>query len=124
MFNLNCLESCYSCNESEYLSSQDLIKIELSELIHISHHQRYLHAPLLVLVDGLLVGVEPCDLLLEQVHPLVGLLRVRTGHRPPVDITFRVARWPCSWIAPPRPPPWRNPRKGRDQILQRSVAEP
>ena len=28
------------------------------------------------------------------------------------------------WIAPPRPPPWRNQRKGRDQILQRSVAEP
>ena len=28
------------------------------------------------------------------------------------------------WIAPPRPPPWRNPRKGRDQILQSSVAEP
>ena len=24
----------------------------------------------------------------------------------------------------PRPPPWRNPRKGRNQILQRSVAEP
>ena len=23
-----------------------------------------------------------------------------------------------------RPPPWRNPRKGRDQILLRSVAEP
>ena len=22
------------------------------------------------------------------------------------------------------PPPWRNPRKGRDQILQRSIAEP
>ena len=21
------------------------------------------------------------------------------------------------WIAPPRPPPWRNPRKGRDLIL-------
>ena len=21
------------------------------------------------------------------------------------------------WIAPPRPPPWRNPRKGRNQIL-------
>ena len=21
------------------------------------------------------------------------------------------------WIEPPRPPPWRNPRKGRDQIL-------
>ena len=21
------------------------------------------------------------------------------------------------WIAPPRPPPWRNPRKGRDQIM-------
>ena len=21
------------------------------------------------------------------------------------------------WIAPPRPPPWRTPRKGRDQIL-------
>ena len=21
------------------------------------------------------------------------------------------------WIAPPRPPPWRNPRKGRDHIL-------
>ena len=21
------------------------------------------------------------------------------------------------WIAPPRPPPWRNPRKGRDQTL-------
>ena len=21
------------------------------------------------------------------------------------------------WITPPRPPPWRNPRKGRDQIL-------
>ena len=31
---------------------------------------------------------------------------------------------PFPWIAPPRPPPWRNPRKGRDQILQRSVAEP
>ena len=28
------------------------------------------------------------------------------------------------WIAPPHPPPWRNPRKGRDQILQRSVVEP
>ena len=28
------------------------------------------------------------------------------------------------WIAPPRPPPWRNPRKGGDQILQRSVVEP
>ena len=36
--------------------------------------------------------------------------------------------WPCyaalqnlipsfPWIAPPRPPPWRNPREGRDQIL-------
>ena len=24
----------------------------------------------------------------------------------------------------PRPPPWRNPRKGREQILQRSVAVP
>ena len=21
------------------------------------------------------------------------------------------------WVVPPRPPPWRNPRKGRDQIL-------
>ena len=31
---------------------------------------------------------------------------------------------PLRWIAPPRPPPWRNPRKGRDKILQRSVAEP
>ena len=28
------------------------------------------------------------------------------------------------WIAPPHPPPWRNPRKGRNKILQRSVAEP
>ena len=28
------------------------------------------------------------------------------------------------WVVPPRPPPWRNPRKGRDQILQCSVAEP
>ena len=28
------------------------------------------------------------------------------------------------WIAPPCPPPWHNPRRGRDQILQRSVAEP
>ena len=27
-------------------------------------------------------------------------------------------------IAPPRPPPWRNPRKGRDHILQRNIAEP
>ena len=26
------------------------------------------------------------------------------------------------WIALPRPPPWRNPRKGRDQILQRRGA--
>ena len=41
MFNLNCLESC---NESEYLSSQDLIKIELSELIHISHQSSTLPA--------------------------------------------------------------------------------
>ena len=24
----------------------------------------------------------------------------------------------------PHPPPWRNPRKERDQILQRSMAEP
>ena len=24
------------------------------------------------------------------------------------------------WIAPPRPPPWSNPRKGRDQILPSS----
>ena len=24
----------------------------------------------------------------------------------------------------PRPPPWRNPRKGRDQILNRNLAEP
>ena len=31
---------------------------------------------------------------------------------------------PDGKIAPPRPPPWRNPRRGRDQILQRSVAEP
>ena len=23
----------------------------------------------------------------------------------------------CYWIGPPRPPPWRNPRKGRNQIL-------
>ena len=30
---------------------------------------------------------------------------------------YKVARWP------PRPPPWRNPRKGRDLIFQRSVAE-
>ena len=28
------------------------------------------------------------------------------------------------WIALPRPPPWRNPRKGRVQILLRSIAEP
>ena len=34
------------------------------------------------------------------------------------------ARLPDGKIAPPRPPPWCNPRKGRDQILQRSVAEP
>ena len=27
------------------------------------------------------------------------------------------------WIAPPRPPPWRNPRKGRDHNLQRSIAK-
>ena len=33
----------------------------------------------------------------------------------------KVARWQ-NFIAPPRPPPWRNPRKGRDQILQRSGA--
>ena len=25
------------------------------------------------------------------------------------------------WIAPPRPPPWRNPRKGRNQILPSEV---
>ena len=41
----------------------------------------------------------------------------------------KVARWQnlipsFPWIAPPHPPPWRNPRKGRDQILQRSVAKP
>ena len=28
------------------------------------------------------------------------------------------------WVAPPRPPPWHYPRKGSDQILQRSIAEP
>ena len=44
----------------------------------------YLHAPLLVLVDGLLVGVEAGDLVLEQVHPLVGLLCVRSGDSAPV----------------------------------------
>ena len=27
-------------------------------------------------------------------------------------------------FAPPRPPPWHNPRNGSDQILQRSEAEP
>ena len=36
--------------------------------------------------------------------------------------TNKVAIWlnlipSFPWIAPPRPPPWRNPRKGRDQIL-------
>ena len=45
-----------------------------------------------------------------------------------------VARWQnlipsFPWIAPGwrawgRNPPWRNPRKGRDQILQRTIAEP
>ena len=27
-------------------------------------------------------------------------------------------------FAPPRPPPWRNPRKVRDQVWQLSIAEP
>ena len=34
-----------------------------------------------------------------------------------------MARWQNLDCAP-RPPPWRNPRIGRDQILQRSVADP
>ena len=34
--------------------------------------------------------------------------------------------WGCQMAKfdPPRPPPWLNPKKGRDQILQRSVAGP
>ena len=31
---------------------------------------------------------------------------------------------PFPWIAPPRPPPWRNPRKGRDQILPSGNSDP
>ena len=32
---------------------------------------------------------------------------------------FKVARWQnLIWIVPPCPPSWRNPRKGRDHILQ------
>ena len=32
----------------------------------------------------------------------------------------------CTSVLPdgPRPPPWHNPRKGRDPILQRSITEP
>ena len=45
------------------------------------------------------------------------------------DPTTRVARWQnlipsFPWIAPGWRAWGRNPRKGRDQILQRSVAEP
>ena len=34
----------------------------------------------------------------------------------------KVARWQN--LIASRPPPWRNPRKGRDRILQRGVAQP
>ena len=49
---------------------------------------------------------------LDELDELEGLRGLKD---PPLDDlpVHRVARW----IAPPRPPPWRNPRKGRDQIL-------
>ena len=53
----------------------------------------------------------------------------RAGERPIRCLRHKVARWQnlipsFPWIAPGRRAWERNPRKGRDQILQRSVAEP
>ena len=42
----------------------------------------------------------------------------------PLAVQASVARWQNLILGlRPCPPPWRNPRKGRDQILQCSVAE-
>ena len=38
-----------------------------------------------------------------------------TGTRKQATLQNLIPSFP--WIAPPHPPPWRNPRKGRDQIL-------
>ena len=55
--------------------------------------------------------------------------RARLRHPFPLLPVVKVARWQnlipsCPWIAPVWRAWGRNPRKGRDQILQRSVAEP
>ena len=74
------------------------------------------------------------DLLLDRRlgrRPIPGEEEHRAGRArsPPVDPGAKVARWQN--LIPSFPliaPDWRawgcNPRKGRDQILQRSVAEP
>ena len=46
-----------------------------------------------MLVDGLLVGVEAGDLVLEQVHPFVGLLCVRSGDSAPVGKLASITNW-------------------------------
>ena len=77
--------------------------------------------------------LEPADDALAAPQPRVELPRVQrldVGHLVGHDLQeeqeeeeiIRVARWQnliasFPWIAPPRPPPWGNPRKGRDQIL-------
>ena len=57
----------------------------------------------------------PTDAMVDRWGALRGRLRTLRCY-------ISVARWQN--FDPPRPPPWRNPKKGRDQILQRSVAEP
>ena len=44
----------------------------------------------------------------------------------PLTATLRskIRSLPFLGLPPPRPPPWRNPRKGRDQIMLHSIAEP
>ena len=74
----------------------------------------------------------------DRLHAEEQLQGARPPHALPHDgsahlllavVSVMVARWQnfipsCPWIAPGWKGWGRNPRKGRDQILQRSVAEP
>ena len=87
-----------------------------------------------VAVDDL-VPVEEVEALQQRVGELADELEAESlelvllDELVEVDAEDKVARWqnliPSSpWIAPGWRAWGRNPRKGRDQILQRSIAEP
>ena len=50
-------------------------------------------------------------------YSLHSLGRARAAFAIPASSTYSVAIWQNLIPSFPRPPPWRNPRKGRDQIL-------